>query len=294
MRSVWATFLILKLSLFLQLVVPYSPAWGGEPGLVSCKQYKENINSLHKVFPPELKGEARCRAIPAECGPTGLLFNPDGMKTYYYRSQCYMDLALQEQKSEMCDSVLERKSFFFDGSYYSPHTCKAIIRLSQKDQAAPKISPENIVTITRLEAQIDEEKRMMVTLNLAPENPVFGTYSLALSAHYETESQHGKTAEATMALNPQHPNIYFKKKPYERFRLLSYWVIDFLPKSFTSRLTLKVGSRQIDRIQKGLVGKSFNLEANLRFVESSEGGLPEMKKGYGRYSSSKSKVISFD
>ena len=67
---------------------------------------------------------ARCASIPADRYQTGLFFNPDGMQTYYDRSRCFDDLAVELRDASLCDRVLERHAWWLDGSQVSPGACR--------------------------------------------------------------------------------------------------------------------------------------------------------------------------
>jgi hypothetical protein len=65
-----------------------------------------------------------CRSIPDDSYQTGLFFNPDGLQTYYDRARCYQDLAVLSRDAALCARVVQRRSWFLDGSGISPGACR--------------------------------------------------------------------------------------------------------------------------------------------------------------------------
>ncbi|NNG13191.1 MAG: hypothetical protein HKM88_08090, partial [Halobacteria archaeon] len=178
------------------------------PGTLSCSAYKANINSLYKLIPSDTTPEARCLLTPHRCGPTGLLFNPPGMQTYYYRSQCYHDLAIASLNEAHCAAVIERKSLLFDGSHYSQHACLARVRQIRADQAAPRVDPNRIARIETLAASLEQDRELAITITLAPEKPVYGAYALTTTAQLDGGSTGtAQVPQVTLALNASHPAI---------------------------------------------------------------------------------------
>jgi len=90
-----------------------------------------------------IDGQGRCLAIPAGRYQTGLLFNPDGMQTYYDRARCWQELAVVMRDAQLCARVVQRRSWFLDGSAYSPGACRK--RVSEQVR-------RDIVAATRLQA----------------------------------------------------------------------------------------------------------------------------------------------
>jgi hypothetical protein len=72
----------------------------------------------------------RCQAIDEKAYSTGMIFNPKGQVTMFERSRCFQDLAVAERDPSLCDKVVERKSWFFDGSAISEKSCRE--RVAQK------------------------------------------------------------------------------------------------------------------------------------------------------------------
>ena len=70
---------------------------------------------------------ARCRAIdPAEY-QSGLLFNPDGHRSYYVRSQCIQRVAVEFRDAGLCSEVKRRLSLFSSSWGYSRGRCRELV-----------------------------------------------------------------------------------------------------------------------------------------------------------------------
>lgn len=77
----------------------------------------------------------RCRAIDPNDAQTGLLFNPDGYRSYFVRSACLQDVAATFRDATVCAQVKERTSIFFSSWGYSPRRC---VELVQQGEAADR------------------------------------------------------------------------------------------------------------------------------------------------------------
>ena len=70
---------------------------------------------------------ARCQAIdPAEY-QTGLLFNPDGYRSYYVRSECFQRVAAQFRDETLCAEVKRRFSLLSTSWGYSQKQCQELV-----------------------------------------------------------------------------------------------------------------------------------------------------------------------
>lgn len=94
-------------------------------------------------------GIERCEAIPKKKGQTFMIFNPKKHRTVYYRSSCFQGLAINHRQVSLCDHVIERKSWFFDGSGVSPEACVSAVALKAREdrEAAAKIDAGQIIKI---------------------------------------------------------------------------------------------------------------------------------------------------
>ena len=101
--------------------------------------------AAHGVAAAEAPGHsvARCASIPADRYQTGLFFNPEGMQTYYDRSRCFDELAVELRDARLCASVLERHAWLLDGSQMSPGACRQRVAAQEhRDvEAARRLRP---------------------------------------------------------------------------------------------------------------------------------------------------------
>ena len=86
---------------------------------------------------------ARCASITPDRYVTGLFFNPDGMQTYYDRSRCFDELAVERRDASLCARVLERHAWWLDGSQMSPGACRRrVAEQERRDiEAARRLQP---------------------------------------------------------------------------------------------------------------------------------------------------------
>ena len=76
---------------------------------------------------------ARCQAIDKKSYSTGMIFNPKGQVTMFERSRCFQELAIAERDPALCGRVVERKSWFFDGSAISDVSCQKLVTLRMEN-----------------------------------------------------------------------------------------------------------------------------------------------------------------
>lgn len=70
----------------------------------------------------------RCAAIDPATYQTGLLFNPDGYRSYYVRSECFQDAAVEFRDAALCRQVRQRRSLFSSSWGYSPSRCRQLVQ----------------------------------------------------------------------------------------------------------------------------------------------------------------------
>lgn len=73
------------------------------------------------------KAVQACEAISASESQSGLLFNPDGYRSYYVRSKCFQDAAVLYRDVMLCDQVRERRSLLFSSWGYAPARCRQLV-----------------------------------------------------------------------------------------------------------------------------------------------------------------------
>jgi len=68
-----------------------------------------------------------CDATDANAYQSGLAFNPDGYRSYFVRSQCFQNTAVQFRDLTMCDRVRERRALLSSSWGYSPGNCRKLV-----------------------------------------------------------------------------------------------------------------------------------------------------------------------
>jgi hypothetical protein len=67
-----------------------------------------------------------CRAIDPSAFQSGLIFNPEGHRSFYLRSECFQRTAVRFRDPALCREVKERRSLFSSSWGYSPARCRAL------------------------------------------------------------------------------------------------------------------------------------------------------------------------
>jgi hypothetical protein len=68
-----------------------------------------------------------CGAIDPADYQNWLLFNPDGYRSFYVRSECFQRAAVLFRDASLCDQVRQRRSLFFSSWGYAPERCRTIV-----------------------------------------------------------------------------------------------------------------------------------------------------------------------
>jgi len=119
--------LIILFSVIISLIVcsigvwAYSDAWSGK------ETDYDKLLGVYNPIPFEQK-MINCKSIPKYKLQTNLYGSPPGLQTYYERSVCFYQLAINERKPEICDYVKEHKALFLDGSYYTKEYCQKSVK----------------------------------------------------------------------------------------------------------------------------------------------------------------------
>jgi hypothetical protein len=66
---------------------------------------------------------APCEAIDPHAYQSGLLFNPDGYRSYFIRSECFQRVAREFRDASLCAQVRQRRSLFSSSWGYSSAQC---------------------------------------------------------------------------------------------------------------------------------------------------------------------------
>ena len=82
-----------------------------------------------------------CEAIDPTEYQSGLIFNPDGYRSFYQRSSCFQRAAVLFRDEALCAQVKERWSFFSSSWGYSEKHCR---RLAAEGAAADRKALEEI------------------------------------------------------------------------------------------------------------------------------------------------------
>jgi hypothetical protein len=73
------------------------------------------------------KAVRACEAIDPSQSQSGLIFNPDGYRSYYVRSKCFQDAAIEFRDRTLCDQVRERRSLLSSSWGYSAARCRQLV-----------------------------------------------------------------------------------------------------------------------------------------------------------------------
>lgn len=94
-----------------------------------------------------------CEKINARKATHFLIFNPKGYQTYYVRSLCLQDAAIEFRDATFCADVRERKSLVSDGSRVSAQACRTLVAdAKDKDRAqALELAQEGFHRMTDLQ-----------------------------------------------------------------------------------------------------------------------------------------------
>ena len=68
-----------------------------------------------------------CDAINPADAQSGLLFNPDGYRSYYVRSKCFQEAAVRFRDQNLCAQVRQRRSSLSSSWGYSAARCRQLV-----------------------------------------------------------------------------------------------------------------------------------------------------------------------
>jgi hypothetical protein len=69
----------------------------------------------------------KCQSVDANEYQSGLIFNPEGYRSYYARSLCYQTAAITFRDIELCAQVKRRWALFSSSWGYSKSNCKKLV-----------------------------------------------------------------------------------------------------------------------------------------------------------------------
>jgi hypothetical protein len=73
------------------------------------------------------KAVKACEAIDPSESQSGLIFNPDGLRSYYVRSKCFQEAAVDYRDPALCAQVRQRRSLFSSSWGYAPARCRQLV-----------------------------------------------------------------------------------------------------------------------------------------------------------------------
>jgi hypothetical protein len=73
------------------------------------------------------KAVKACEAIDPSESQSGLIFNPDGYRSYYVRSKCFQEAAVAYRDPALCAQVRQRRSFFGSSWGYTADRCRRLV-----------------------------------------------------------------------------------------------------------------------------------------------------------------------
>ncbi|OYT90426.1 MAG: hypothetical protein CFE43_18185 [Burkholderiales bacterium PBB3] len=119
---------ILQVSTLLLCAIPQ--AWAQSDAEVS--------NQYYRYSNPQL--EAACARMSPNSHASGLTDGafvavPFAGRTYYYQSDCYLELARRTADVAWCAKVRERKTLLGDGSSHTPASCQRMVAVLQESRA---------------------------------------------------------------------------------------------------------------------------------------------------------------
>lgn len=68
-----------------------------------------------------------CQGIDPADHQSGLIFNPDGYRSYYVRSECFQRIAVRFRDETLCRQVKQRVSLFSSSWGYSSGRCRELV-----------------------------------------------------------------------------------------------------------------------------------------------------------------------
>jgi len=73
------------------------------------------------------KAVTACEAFDPSESQSGLIFNPDGYRSYYVRSKCFQEAAVTYRDPALCAQVRQRRSLFGSSWGYTAARCRQLV-----------------------------------------------------------------------------------------------------------------------------------------------------------------------
>lgn len=210
----------------------------------------------------------RCQTIDEKAYSTGMIFNPKGQVTMFERSRCFQELAAEERDPSLCDKVVERKSWFFDGSAISEKSClERVAQRIEKDRQ--DFASKDFSLLHRLRsvglARNGNGKDFDFELNT--EGSTGGAYELELSV---SRASGGETVLIDNKKSRFGGTDSRKTILLRRSQLRENLGETFQQTEWTATVTLKFAKTQYNRFYYDAIPAAFRssrLETRLRFAD---------------------------
>lgn len=138
---------------------------------LSYQDALEKINNIN--------GVETCESISSRAYETGLIGNSKNYQTYYFRSECYQKMAIQNRDDKLCEQVKERKSMFFNGSAISQQACLTAVKNQESKDFTERVKPESVHKIEKVEISLTPARDFDV--KVFPAGTLWGTYKFSVS-----------------------------------------------------------------------------------------------------------------
>jgi len=69
----------------------------------------------------------KCESTNPSASQSGLFFNPDGYRSFYVRSQCFQDAAVQFRDATLCADVRQRRALLSSSWGYTAARCRMLV-----------------------------------------------------------------------------------------------------------------------------------------------------------------------
>jgi hypothetical protein len=127
----------------------------------------------------DIRGAETCESISPNAYNTFLIFNPGNYQTYFFRSECFQKVAARTRDRQLCTQVVERESWFLDGSAISPAACLAAVAAQVLADQEHAVDPAAIHRLERVE--VARTVAGDFDVQAFPVGRLWGTYEFTVS-----------------------------------------------------------------------------------------------------------------
>lgn len=116
-------------------------------GATPCMADGRPPNSLERAYTAMVQdgyGASLCDRISPKA-TTRAAFNSSGTQIYHERSACYFYAAATELNDYYCPRVIEADSWFLNGDYFSPESCRRFVARGQAWRATTSFDHEAVL-----------------------------------------------------------------------------------------------------------------------------------------------------